>query len=72
MSIRRVLSALLVAALPFSAVTLFAQKPNKLPRWKYDRKYTKNEPKALKKAGYVSYGPFIFPTMSYPWTGRSS
>jgi len=61
---KRLLPALLLAAVPLGALllsagTLSAQKA-KLPRWKFDRKYTKNEPKALKKAGYVSYGPFVF------------
>ncbi len=39
--------------------SLLAQKrkPRKLPRWKIDP-YTKNDPKAMKKAGYVSFGPF--------------
>jgi hypothetical protein len=55
----RLLSTLLVAVVPLSALTLSAQ-PTKLPRWKYDKKYTRNEPGALQKAGYVSYGPFIF------------
>ncbi|MHC4897089.1 MAG: hypothetical protein ACYTGW_08280 [Planctomycetota bacterium] len=62
MSSRRcmpLLPALLLAAIPLVAASLSAQKP-KLPRWKFDKKYTKNDPKALAKAGYVSYGPFIF------------
>jgi hypothetical protein len=36
-----------------------AQKKKKLPRWKIDP-YTKNDPAAMKKAGYVSFGPFPF------------
>ncbi|MCR9247745.1 MAG: hypothetical protein NXI31_22180 [bacterium] len=34
-----------------------AQKRGKIPKWKIDP-YTKNDPKALKQAGYVSLGPF--------------
>jgi hypothetical protein len=36
-----------------------AHAQKKLPRWKIDP-YTKNEPAAMKKAGYVSFGPFPF------------
>ena len=34
-------------------------KKQKLPKWKIDP-YTKNEPAAMEKAGYVSFGPFGF------------
>ena len=34
-------------------------KPEKLPKWRIDP-YTKNDPEALAKLGYVSYGPFDF------------
>lgn len=34
-------------------------KPEKLPKWRIDP-YTKNDPAALAKAGYESYGPFAF------------
>lgn len=42
---------LLVAMQPASA--------QKLPKWKIDP-FTKNEPEAMERAGYVSYGPFEF------------
>ncbi len=45
-------AALLCLCLPGSA-----QKRKKLPRWKIDP-YTRNDPKAMAKAGYVSFGPF--------------
>lgn len=55
---------LLFAALSAVAVLAFcetgaAQRKKRLPRWKIDP-YTKNDPAALKKAGYVRYGPFPF------------
>ena len=40
-------------------VTQAQKKRPKLPKWKIDP-YTKNDPKAMAKAGYVSYGPFGF------------
>ncbi len=40
------------------AATATAQK-DKLPKWRIDP-YTDNDPKAMAKAGYVSYGPFPF------------
>ena len=40
-----------------SAPAALAQ--GKTPKWKTDP-YTKNEPKALQQAGYVSYGPFAY------------
>lgn len=53
----RTIPTLLTAAL--AAAPLFAQAAEKLPKWRIDP-YTKNEPDALKKAGYVSFGPFAF------------
>ncbi len=46
-------------AVLFLPTSLTAQKKKtpKLPRWKIDP-YTKNEPKAMEKAGYVNFGPF--------------
>lgn len=47
--------ALLLAGLP-------AQSPSKhdeLPKWKIDP-FTKNEPQAMAKAGYLNFGPFQF------------
>lgn len=41
------------------AVAAAAQKDDKLPKWRIDP-YTKNEPKAMQRAGYVSFGPFPF------------
>lgn len=35
------------------------QKPAKLPKWRIDP-FTKNDPAAMAKAGYVNYGPFPF------------
>lgn len=41
------------------ALSALAQSGDKLPKWKIDP-YTKNEPAAIQKAGYVSFGPFPF------------
>ncbi|MEZ5964326.1 MAG: hypothetical protein R3F56_10815 [Planctomycetota bacterium] len=49
---------LVVAILGLAAGTTAQSKP-KLPRWRIDP-HTDNDPKALAKAGYVSYGPFPF------------
>ncbi len=35
------------------------KKKDKLPKWKIDP-YTKNDPKVMKRLGYLSYGPFEF------------
>ncbi len=52
----------LLALIPLLAAVsiLDAQRKNKLPpRWKIDP-YTKNDPERMRKAGYVSFGPFEF------------
>lgn len=49
----------LVACLLCVCPVLAQDKTDKLPKWKIDP-YTKNDPKLMKKAGYVSYGPFGF------------
>ncbi|HEX5053920.1 MAG TPA: hypothetical protein VFZ65_19230 [Planctomycetota bacterium] len=36
-----------------------AAQDDKLPKWRIDP-YTKNDPKLMEKAGYVSFGPFRF------------
>lgn len=46
-----------VLGTPFAA-PLVGQN-DKLPKWRIDP-YTKNDPQALTKAGYVSFGPFRF------------
>ena len=48
-------SLALIAAAISSPSPLAAQE--KQPKWKLDP-YTKNKPEALKRAGYVSFGPF--------------
>lgn len=50
-----------LAALAAVAAALPAQapKPDKTPKWRIDP-YTKNDPAAMAKAGYVGYGPFEF------------
>jgi hypothetical protein len=48
-------AALLLAAAPSAQ----APKPDKTPKWRIDP-YTKNDPQAMAKAGYVGYGPFVF------------
>ncbi len=52
---------LLLAALTLSVcpTVVDAQKKKRLPRWQVDP-YTKNDPARMKKAGYVSFGPFPF------------
>lgn len=44
---------------PPAAAPAAPQKPEKLPKWRIDP-FTKNNPAAMAKAGYVSYGPFPF------------
>ena len=42
------------------AISVAAQeKPAEIPKWRIDP-YTKNDPQAMQKAGYVSFGPFKF------------
>ena len=53
------LGAIALGALAASAAAQAPTGREKLPKWKIDP-YTKNEPAALTKAGYVSYGPFPF------------
>lgn len=53
-----------IALLTFLALLLSvpgadAQKKKRIPRYKLDP-YTKNDPARMKKAGYVSFGPFPF------------
>lgn len=48
--------AICLGALAAAAV---AQEQDKLPKWRIDP-YTKNKPEAMRKAGYVSFGPFPF------------
>lgn len=52
----------MAAAAAALATSLFAQA-DKLPKWKIDP-YTKNDPQAMAKAGYVSFGPFNFGTIA--------
>ena len=52
----------IAAAAAALATSLFAQA-DKLPKWKIDP-YTKNDPQAMAKAGYVSFGPFNFGTIA--------
>ncbi len=53
-------TALLHSALFLVVAGLPAQdKPVEIPKWRIDP-YTKNDPEAMKKAGYVSFGPFKF------------
>jgi hypothetical protein len=37
-----------------------AQQKDKLPKWRIDSRYTKNDAAAMQKLGYVSYGPFRY------------
>lgn len=53
-SLQRLTALLLALA---AAAPAAAQTKDKLPKWKIDP-YTKNDPEAMKKAGYVSFGPF--------------
>jgi hypothetical protein len=50
---------LLATAVALGALPVAAQHDDKLPKWRIDP-YTKNDPAAMKKAGYVSFGPFPF------------
>jgi hypothetical protein len=52
-------ASLALTALLLGAAPGIAQKDKDTPKWRIDP-YTKNEPKALEAAGYVSYGPFLF------------
>lgn len=56
-----ILCAIGLAALALANLseTASAQGKNKQPKWKIDP-YTKNDPKLIERAGYVSYGPFDF------------
>ncbi len=54
---RRALAALAAALLTLAGPARAQKTKHKLPRWKIDP-YTKNDPKAMKRAGYVSFGPF--------------
>lgn len=40
-----------------------AQRDDELPKWRIDP-YTKNDPEAIAKAGYVGFGPFQFGTLA--------
>ncbi len=53
----RALSLTLIALA--GTATAQADKGDKLPKWRIDP-YTKNDPAAMAKAGYESYGPFEF------------
>lgn len=41
------------------APSALAQEKDKLPKWRIDP-YTKNDPEAMAKAGYLNFGPFRF------------
>lgn len=58
------MSVMRTAVLPFALFAVVTAvpaqgKPNEIPKWRIDP-YTKNDPEAMKKAGYVSFGPFQF------------
>ncbi|MBL8754863.1 MAG: hypothetical protein JNK15_16275 [Planctomycetes bacterium] len=52
--------ALFVVAMLALTALCPAQQKDKLPKWRIDSRYTKNDPAAMAKLGYVSYGPFRF------------
>ena len=53
------LLALAMAGTALAQAATPTPKEEKLPKWRIDP-YTRNEPEALAKAGYVSFGPFPF------------
>lgn len=53
------LGSVALAALAALATSVPAQNDEKLPKWRIDP-YTKNDPEAMAKAGYVGFGPFAF------------
>ena len=59
MSSRSMMAALAVALLATVAPSQAPSKHDELPKWKIDP-FTKNEPEAMAKAGYLNYGPFQF------------
>ena len=53
------LAFLTLLAVALGPATNTAAQKKRLPKWKIDP-YTKNDPEAMRKAGYVSFGPFQF------------